>query len=333
MGDLLKYEDNANYTRESVTLLAGTNYALGSVLGIVTASGKYTLSPDAGATGEQVAVAVLLEAVDATAADATGLILARGPAIVSKAQLVFDATPLQQWLAWQHAKGATVCSVCAGAFWLGHAGLLDRRPATTHWALEDEFRDTFPSVELHPEHILVDDGDIVTAGGIMAWLDLGLFLVERRQGAEIVMQTARHLLIDPAGREQKNYRSFCPNLTHGDSSILKVQRMLAAGPQDNHGIARLAGMAGLSSRTFQRRFRSATGLTPSAYIRSLRIEKARGLLERTRLSVNEIAWRMGYQDVTAFGRVFYAVTGLTASEYRTRFSVLETIASSRRAPD
>jgi len=92
MGDLLKYEDNANYTRESVTLLAGTNYALGSVLGIVTASGKYTISPDTGATGEQVAVAVLLEAVDATAADAIGLILARGPAIVSKAQLVFDAT-------------------------------------------------------------------------------------------------------------------------------------------------------------------------------------------------------------------------------------------------
>jgi len=92
MGDLLKYEDNANYTRETVTLLAGTNYTLGSVLGIVTASGKYTISPDAGATGEEVAVAVLLEAVDATAADAIGLILARGPAIVSKAQLVYDAT-------------------------------------------------------------------------------------------------------------------------------------------------------------------------------------------------------------------------------------------------
>jgi hypothetical protein len=92
MGDLLKYEDNANYTRETVTLLAGTNYALGAVLGVVTASGKYTLSPDAGATGEEVAVAVLLEAVDATAADATGLVLARGPAIVSKAQLVYDAT-------------------------------------------------------------------------------------------------------------------------------------------------------------------------------------------------------------------------------------------------
>jgi head decoration protein D len=92
MGDLLKYEDNANYTRETVILLAGTDYAIGSVLGVITASGKYTLSPDTGATGEEVANAVLLETVDATAADATGLVLARGPAIVSKLQLVFDAS-------------------------------------------------------------------------------------------------------------------------------------------------------------------------------------------------------------------------------------------------
>ena len=92
MGDVLKYEVNPNYTREVITLLQGTPYPVGSVLGKITASGKYTLSPDTGATGEEVAVAVLVEAVDATAADATGLILARGPAIVSKAQLVFDAS-------------------------------------------------------------------------------------------------------------------------------------------------------------------------------------------------------------------------------------------------
>ncbi len=239
-------------------------------------------------------------------------------------------TALRQWLAWQHDEGAMLCSVCAGAFWLGHAGLLDGRPATTHWALEDEFRRAFPSVELLPESILVDDGDIVTAGGVMAWLDLGLFLVDRLQGAEIVMQTARHLLIDPSGREQRNYRSFRPNLTHGDRAILKVQHMLAADPQGDYGVAQLADVAGLSPRTFQRRFGSATGLSPAAYLRSLRIEKARGLLERTRLSVNEIAWRVGYRDATAFGRVFHAATGLTPSEYRTRFSVSGAIASSHR---
>ena len=92
LGDLLKYELNPNYTRESVTLLAGTKYPLGAVLGEVTASGKYTLSPATGTDGSETAAAVLLEAVDASAADATGLVLVRGPAILSKAQLTVDAT-------------------------------------------------------------------------------------------------------------------------------------------------------------------------------------------------------------------------------------------------
>ena len=92
MGDLLKYELNPNYTRESVTLLAGTNYPLGAVLGVETASGKYTLSPASGTDGSETATAVLLEAVDASAADATGIVIVRGPALLSKAQLTVDAS-------------------------------------------------------------------------------------------------------------------------------------------------------------------------------------------------------------------------------------------------
>jgi len=91
-GDLVKYDDNPDYTRETVTLLAGTSYPLGAVLGKITASGKYKLATATGTDGAQTAVAVLLEAVDATAADATGVVLARGPSIVSDVQLVYDAT-------------------------------------------------------------------------------------------------------------------------------------------------------------------------------------------------------------------------------------------------
>jgi len=91
-GDLVKYDDNPDYTRETVTLLAGTSYPLGAVLGKITTSGKYKLATATGTDGAQVASAVLIEAVDATAADATGVVLARGPAIVSDAQLVYDAT-------------------------------------------------------------------------------------------------------------------------------------------------------------------------------------------------------------------------------------------------
>ena len=92
MGDVLKYEVNPNFTRESVTLLAGADYPVGAVLGRITASGKYTLSPDSGADGSEAAAAVLLYAVDATLGDAIGVVIVRGPAIVSKAALVFDAT-------------------------------------------------------------------------------------------------------------------------------------------------------------------------------------------------------------------------------------------------
>lgn len=92
MGDVLKYELNPNYTREVVTLLAGSNYPVGAVLGKITASGKYTLSAATGSDGAETAAAVLLDAVDATLADATGIVLARGPAIVSRAGLVFDAS-------------------------------------------------------------------------------------------------------------------------------------------------------------------------------------------------------------------------------------------------
>ncbi len=92
LGDLLKYELNASYCRETVTLKSGTNYPLGAVLGKLTADGKYTLSPASGADGSETAVAVLLEAADATAADQTGLIAARGPVIVSKDRLVFDSS-------------------------------------------------------------------------------------------------------------------------------------------------------------------------------------------------------------------------------------------------
>jgi len=92
MGDVLKYEVNPNYTREVITLLAGMPYPVGAVLGKITASGKYTLSPATGTDGSQVASAVLLYAVDATLADATGIVVARGPSIVSRAGLAYDAT-------------------------------------------------------------------------------------------------------------------------------------------------------------------------------------------------------------------------------------------------
>jgi len=230
-------------------------------------------------------------------------------------------TAIKDWLRAQHGAGALMCSVCAGAFWLGHSGLLTGRPATTHWALEEEFRAAFPDTQLNAEHLLIDDNDIVTAGGLMAWLDLGFFIVNRWLGAQVVSATARHLLIDPGGREQRNYRSFRPPLTHGDTAILALQHWLEGHADSEITVKAMAERTNLSDRTFLRRFKAATGYTPNAYVQNLRIEKARGLLERTRIPVSEIGWNVGYQDPSAFSRVFRSATGLTAGEYRNRFGI------------
>ena len=225
------------------------------------------------------------------------------------------------WLRDRHRAGAVICSACAGAFWLGHAGLLDGRPVTTHWALEPEFRAAFPNAQLQAESILIDDHDIVTAGGVMAWIDLGLHLVKRWQGAEVVSQVCRHMLIDPEGREQRNYRSFRPRLDHGDTLIRDLQVWMEAHVTADLSVAALAGRAALPDRTLQRRFTRATGLPVSTYAQELRVEKARGLLERSQMPVNEICWAVGYEDPSAFSRLFRSVSGLSASEYRKRFRI------------
>ncbi len=237
-----------------------------------------------------------------------------------------EAVPYARWLLDRHAQGTTLASTCGGAFALAATGLLAGRPATTHWFFADEFRARFPDVRLESDRMVIDDGDIVTAGGLMAWTDLGLRVVERLLGPTVMMETARFFLIDPGGREQKNYASFAPRLTHGDEAILKAQHWLQAKEGRMAGVAELAAEAGLEERTFQRRFKAATGMTPIEYSQHLRVGKARELLEFTRRTVDQIAWAVGYEDAAAFRKLFHRITGLSPNDYRQRFST-ETLAS------
>jgi transcriptional regulator GlxA family with amidase domain len=228
---------------------------------------------------------------------------------------------LGAWIAERHREGTTLCSVCTGAFLLGEAGLLAGRPVTTHWALRARFAERFPDARLDTHKILIDDGDIVTAGGMMAWTDLGLRLIGRYLGPSVVLSTARHWVIDPGGREQRFYDSFAPALTHGDDAIVRVQHWLHAKRAEKIDLPAMARKAKLGERTFIRRFQRATGHSPGAYLRLLRVESARDLLERTAQSFDEIAWRVGYGDPGAFRRVFLDAMGLTPGEYRRRFGL------------
>lgn len=237
-----------------------------------------------------------------------------------------EVEPYARWLLDRHAHGAVLASNCGGSFALAATGLLAGRPATTHWFYADEFRIRFPDVRMEADRMVIDDGDIVTAGGLMAWTDLGLRIVERLLGPTVMMETARFLLIDPSGREQKNYASFAPKLMHGDEAILKVQHWLQARGGGAVALPEMAGEAGMEERTFQRRFKAATGMTPVEYVQHLRVGKARELLEFTKRTVDQIGWSVGYEDAAAFRKLFHRITGLSPHEYRQRFSTPQSLA-------
>lgn len=230
-------------------------------------------------------------------------------------------TALAPWLRARHAEGTVLGSVCAGAFVLAASGLLDKRAATTHWSYAEAFASQFPKVAVDTDKLIIDDGDIITAGGLMAWTDLGLRIVERLLGATVMLETARILLVDPAGREQRFYSSFAPKLHHGDKAILKVQHWLQGQATRDITLADMAAQAGLEERTFLRRFHKATGLKPTEYCQHLCVGKAREMLEFSKQSVEQIGWAVGYEDAGAFRKVFQKVMGLSPGDYRRRFGV------------
>ncbi len=230
---------------------------------------------------------------------------------------------LVRWILQQHRRGTLICSVCAGAFPLAASGLLNNRQATTHWALAESFCKQFPEVQLNTNRLIIDDGDVITAGGVMAWTDLGLKLVARFLGPAVMLETARFFLIDPGEREQSFYNLFTPNLSHGDMVILKVQHWLQTQYSNHLTVTEMAKTAGLEERTFVRRFLSVTGLNPSKYLQSLRIAKARELLELSPLSIENIALKVGYLDPSAFRKLFQKLIGLSPRDYRKRFSQVD----------
>jgi transcriptional regulator GlxA family with amidase domain len=228
---------------------------------------------------------------------------------------------LINWLMERHTAGSSLCSVCGGAFVLAGTGLLAGRSATTHWSLAQQLAHDFPDVRVDENRLVIEDGDFITAGGVLAWTDLGLKLVDRYLGPSIMLETARFMLADPPGREQRYYSNFAPKLNHGDAAVLKVQRWLQTEATKQPSISAMASVSGLEERTFLRRFQKMTGLNPTQYNQHLRVGKAREMLEFTSQTVNQIAWTVGYDDPRSFRKVFHKVVGLSPGDYRRRFAV------------
>ena len=241
----------------------------------------------------------------------------------SIAEFTEDQAPpaLLEWLRLQHAGGTVLGGVCIGSIMLARSGLLDGRSATTHWSSAKSFAACYPAVRLEADKPIVDDGDLITSAGLMAWSELGLRLVDRLMGPSIAADTARFLVIEHSASASQCGSNFAPILRHGDGAVLKVQHWLQASGAVDVSVAAMAQEANLEERTFLRRFRNATGLKPTEYCQHLRVGKARQMLEFTNGTIDHIAWTVGYQDPSAFRAIFKKITGLSPSDYRNRFGV------------
>ncbi|MEU1995473.1 helix-turn-helix domain-containing protein [Nocardia gamkensis] len=215
------------------------------------------------------------------------------------------------------ARGATMVSVCVGAFVLAEAGLLDGRPATTHWAYCGEFAELYPAVKLDPTALYVDDGDVLTSAGLSAGFDLCLHLVRRELGAHAAAELARWNVTAPH-REggQAQYVPDRPGAAARDGGLAATLAWAVAEPAAAVDVSALAGHALMSERTFIRRFKAEVGTTPRRWLDAQRTARARELLETTRLPVEVVAAKAGFGSVTALRVHLRAATGATPAAYR-----------------
>lgn len=231
---------------------------------------------------------------------------------------------LAAWIEKAHARGATLCSACSGAFLIAETGLLDGRDITVHWGYAPKFRAAFPRVVLHPERSLVvagERGQFVSSGASMSWHDLVLYLIARHVGPTAAQTVAKFYALQWHRDGLGPYMIFAGRTDHGDGAVLAAQGWLAKHLSVADPVAEMVKRSGLAERTFKRRFQAATGYAPLAYVQQLRVEEAKRRLERTRAAIDEIGWRVGYEDPAFFRRLFKRITGVTPGQYRRQFQI------------
>jgi transcriptional regulator GlxA family with amidase domain len=228
------------------------------------------------------------------------------------------------WIMRMHERGATLCSACSGIFLLAESGLFDGRDATVHFWYARAFQSLYPEVVIHPERVLVISGlreELVSSGASTTWHDLALYLTARHAGATIAQEVARMFALQWHQDGLAPYIVFEGRSDHGDGEILSAQKWLSRHFSVARPVEEMIKRSKLAERTFKRRFSAATGLTPIAYVQRLRIEDAKRRLERTAAPVDEIGWRVGYEDPAFFRRLFKRMTGMAPGSYRKRFRI------------
>jgi transcriptional regulator GlxA family with amidase domain len=212
-----------------------------------------------------------------------------------------------------------LASACTGAFLLAEAGVLDGRRVTTNPLYRPMFQARYPSLLLALDERIVEDRMVICAGSTSAVLDLAVHVVDRLGGHDLAVSTAKALSIDRNPGSQRPYLLFIAPRDHGDPSVLRVQDWIEARHDQSISAAAMARVGHMSVRNLNRRFLAATGMAPLDYLRIVRLETAKRLLESDRAPIKQVAERVGYRDVRAFIRAFGKWAGLSPGQYRLRF--------------
>ena len=229
--------------------------------------------------------------------------------------------PLLEALRAAHAAGARVAALCSGTFVLAAAGLLDDRPATTHWALAGLLAEPYPKIDVRAEPLYIDDGGVLTAGGGAAGMDLGLHLLRAQYSAAVAKRLARYMVVPPHRSGTRQYvETPLPVLDETDP--VSGALAWALGRLDQTlPVERLARRAQMSRRNFDRRFRELTGTTPAAWPTPQRVLRAQQLLESTELPVEQVARQCGFSTGAAPRPHFRRLVGTVPAAYRATFGM------------
>ncbi|MFI5915813.1 GlxA family transcriptional regulator [Dactylosporangium sp. NPDC051541] len=217
-------------------------------------------------------------------------------------------------------RGARMVSICSGAFALAQAGLLRRRPATTHWALCAELARQFPDTAVDPAALFVDDGTVLTSGGVLAGVDLALHILRRDLGPAVANQVARRIVAPPQREgDQAQFVESAP-VPPGDDPIAAAQQWMLAVLDRPVTVAQMAAHARLSPRQFHRRFVDRTQLTPLVWLHRQRIARTKELLETTSLTVQAIATRVGLGTSANLRQHFRRAMSISPTRHRRLFT-------------
>jgi transcriptional regulator GlxA family with amidase domain len=219
-----------------------------------------------------------------------------------------------------HARGARVVGLCLGAFPVAEAGLLNGKTATTHWDLADALATRYPKVKVNRDVLYVDEGDVLTSGGVAAGLDCCLHLLRELCGAEVANRVARRLLIAP--HRQGGQAQFIEHplpTTPGEGRFAEVLDWAARHLREPHSIDALAERAAMSRRHFTRHFRQATGTSFKQWLLGQRVAQARRMLESSDASIEAVATEAGFGTALSLRQHFRAVLRTSPSDYRKQF--------------